>query len=91
MRVVLAVVLLVFVDGGDGDPCRGLVKLIAVSGLVEAVQAEEACILGERAARICGNELGEIGLGRDVVLELVVAQAPVVLDSVVLAGSFREH
>ena len=91
MRILPSVVFLVLVDGRYGNPGRALVEFIAIGGLVETVQAEEAGVFGKRASRICGNELGEVGLRSDEVLVFVVAQTPIILDRVIFAGAFGKH
>ena len=67
-----------------------LVKLVSVSGPVEAVKPEKSCFGRERASRIILYEPAEIGLGSIVILEPVVAQPPVILHRVVSFSAARE-
>ena len=84
----------ILTDDIDRVVGRNLIQLITECGTVKTVYPEERRLLGERAAWEIRYELREIGLSRVIVLEAVIAQSPIVLDSVVTissAGQDRER
>ena len=88
--MVVRVFPLVFLDGGEAGPGRDLVQFPAVGGAVQAVQAQKTGFAGKGTARETGDELGEIGFRRVIILVAVVGKAPVELDGVVAFGPVRE-
>ena len=85
-----AVIVHVLLDGPDCRVGPRLVEFVAERAAVEAVDTEETGLFRERAEREILDVTGKIRLGGVVVLELVVAQAPVELDCVVTLGPAGE-
>ena len=86
-----AVVLLIFCNRSYRHLGRCLVQFISVCGPVEAVDSEESGVFCKRTARKIGDEPCEVCLRGHVILEAVIAQAPVILDGVISLSTVREH
>ena len=89
--VVGRIVAQIFGKRREAAVGRSLVELVAQSLAVEAVQTQETRPLGKRTARILRGEVFEIGLCGIVILEIVVAEAPVVIHGVILFAAIGKH
>ena len=74
-------------DGTESLVGRALVKFIAVSAFVQTIQSIKLGLLSEGTERINAYKLAEITLGSCKITVVVVAQAPVILYSVILRGA----
>ena len=81
----------IFGNGSERLVGRSLVEFVPQGRTIETVQAEESSLLSKRTARITLHELLEIGLCSVVVLEVVVAQAPVISYGVISLGSICKY
>ena len=78
-------------NGGKSLVGRSLVELISQGRAIETVQTEESCILSKRTARIALHKLLEVCLSSVVILEVVVAQTPVISYCIISLCAVSKH